>query len=331
MLLNWDASAIDSIFRSIGIESRDPTIVLHFGRLGAERDEIRKRATGEHRLFLVVDESLVLFLAGRPLNQLSALFRCALPYSAAQPYATTSGLVPQELFYGRQRARETIMDQFGACFIYGGRQLGKTALLRQVEKDFESGDRVAKWIDLRVNEIDRAPDLWRVVQHALRPSRVVRRDGEIDPESTRQVESLLRQIREWLAGRDTRRLLLLLDEADDFLSVDANSDFRESSRLKGLMDQTDRRFKVVFAGLHKVVRTVQQANHPLAHLGDPICVGAMTSNGEWKEAQALVREPLQAVGCRFGRDDLSTRILAHTNYYPSLIQLYGAEAHAQAS
>ena len=51
----------------------------------------------------------------------------------------------------------------------------------------------------------------------------------------------------------------------------------------------------------------------------------MTSNGEWKAAQDLVREPLQAIGCRFGRDDLSTRILAHTNYYPSLIQLYGAE------
>ena len=201
MLLNWDASATDSIFRSIGIESRDPTIVLHFGCLGAERNEIRKRATREHRLFLVVDESLVLFLAGRPSNRLSALFRCALPYSAAQPYATTSGLVPQELFYGRQRARETIMDQFGACFIYGGRQLGKTALLRQVEKDFKSDDRVAKWIDLRVNEIDRAPDLWRVVQHALRPSRVVRRDGDIDPESTRQVESLLRQFGNgWPAG-----------------------------------------------------------------------------------------------------------------------------------
>ena len=51
----------------------------------------------------------------------------------------------------------------------------------------------------------------------------------------------------------------------------------------------------------------------------------MTSNGEWKEAQSLVREPLQGVGCRFERDDLSTRILAHTNYYPSLIQLYGDE------
>ena len=325
VLLNEDRFAIDSIFRSVGVEGREPTIVLHFGCLGANRDEIRKRATREHRLFLVVDESLVLFLAARASNRLSALFRCTLPYSAAQPYATTSSLVPQELFYGRRRERETIMDQSGTCFIYGGRQLGKTALLRQVEKEFGSGDRVAKWIDLAVNEIDRAPDVWRVVQRALRPPRVVRGGREIDPENTSRVESLLRQIREWLDGRDTRRLLLLLDEADRFLLLDSENDFRESARLKGLMDETNRRFKVVFAGLHNVLRTTQQANHPLAHLGDPICVGAMTSNGEWKEAQALVREPLQAVGCRFGRDDLSTRILAHTNYYPSLIQLYGDE------
>ena len=325
VLLNTDRSAMDSIFRSIGIEIRDPTIVLHFGCLGAERDEIRKRATREHRLFLVVDESLVLFLAARASNRLSALFGCTLPYSAAQPYATTSGLVPQELFYGRRRERDTIMDQSGACFIYGGRQLGKTALLRQVEKDFGRDDRVAKWIDLKVNEIDRAPDLWRVIQRALRAPRVVRGEGEIDPENPKRVERLLSQIREWLDGRDTRRLLLLLDEADHFLFVDAANDFSVSARLKGLMDETNRRFKVVFAGLHNVLRTTRHANHPLAHLGDPICVGAMTSNGEWKAAQDLVREPLQAVGCRFGRDDLSTRILAHTNYYPSLIQLYGAE------
>lgn len=325
VLLNGDRSEIGSIFRSVGVESPDPTMVLHFGCLGTGRDEIRKRATSDHRLFLVVDESLVLFLAARASNRLSALFRCTLPYSAAQPYATTSSLVPQELFYGRRRERETVMDQSGACFIYGGRQLGKTALLRQVEKDFGSDDRVAKWIDLKVNEIDRAPDVWRVVQRALRPSRVVRADREIDPENKSRVESLLRQIREWLDGRETRRLLLLLDEADHFLLLDSENDFRESARLKGLMDETNRRFKVVFAGLHNVLRTTRHANHPLAHLGDPICVGAMTSNGEWKEAQALVREPLQAAGCRFGRDDLSTRILAHTNYYPSLIQLYGDE------
>ena len=231
---------------------------------------IRKRATREHRLFLVVDESLVLFLAARASNRLSALFGCTLPYSAAQPYATTSGLVPQELFYGRRRERDTIMDQSGACFIYGGRQLGKTALLRQVEKDFGRDDRVAKWIDLKVNEIDRAPDLWRVIQRALlRAPRVVRGDSEIDPENPKRVERLLSQIREWLDGRDTRRLLLLLDEADHFLFVDAANDFSVSARLKGLMDETNRRFKVVFAGLHNVLRTTRHANHPPRAPGRP--------------------------------------------------------------
>ena len=117
----------------------------------------------------------------------------------------------------------------------------------------------------------------------------------------------------------------MLDEADAFLEQDARTEFRESAKLKGLMDETERRFKVVFAGLHNVLRTTRQANHPLAHFGDPIRVGAMLSNGEWRQAQALVREPLQAIGCQFERDELSTRILAQTNYYPSLIQLYGAE------
>ena len=326
VLFSSERAAADSIFRSLGPDGGPPTIVLHFGCLGGSRDELRKRATREHRLFLVVDETLVLFLAGRESGWLSTLFRCTLPYSSAQPYATTSGLVPPELFYGRDLERSAIMDQSGACFLYGGRQLGKTALLRRVEYDFNrSQDHVAKWIDLKVNEIDRAPDIWRVLQRELRRTPVVRRDREIDPESENHVRSLLDEIRRWLDDRGSRRLLLLLDEADHFLDVDERNDFRESDRLKGLMETTNRRFKVVFAGLHNVLRTTRLANHPLAHLGDPIRIGAMLSNGEWKQAQALVREPLQAVGCRFARDDLSTRILAYTNYYPSLIQLYGAE------
>ena len=128
-----------------------------------------------------------------------------------------------------------------------------------------------------------------------------------------------------LRSHRNRRLLLLLDEADDFLAADARTDFRESTRLKGLMDRTDRRLKVVFAGLHNVLRTTERANHPLAHFGVPINVGPLLANGEWMQAQQLVREPLRAVGYGFATGDLSTLILAQTNYYPSLIQLYGAE------
>ena len=332
VLLNWKQPADESIAGFMGNDGGIPTVVLHFGCLGVDRDKLRRRAVQTHRLFLVIDEALVLFLASRPSRRLSAMFRCSLPFTSVEPYATTSGLVPPELFYGREKERRKVMDQSGACFIYGGRQLGKTALLRRVERDFALSHHAhaARWIDLKANEIGyaRAPhDIWLVLQRELRRLDVVDTHSrrELDPQVRQQVESFVESIQRWLDKQADRRLILLLDEADEFLVKDAEKNFRESTRLKGLMDATDRRFKVVFAGLHNVLRTTRQANHPLAHFGDPICIGAMLSNGEWRQAQALVREPLQAVGCLFGNDDLSTRILALTNYYPSLIQLYGAE------
>ena len=330
MLLNWERPADESIYRAIGGEIDYPTVVFHFGCLGAEREKLRMHGIQGHRLFLVVDESLMLFLASRQARRLSALFRCTLPFSATHPYSTTSGLVPPELFYGRERERQAVMDRSGTCFIYGGRQLGKTALLRRVERDFNRSREtyVAKWIDLKVNEIGYARgarDIWSLLQRELRSLCSDAKRRELDPDDRKQVEAFLHWIRRWLDAQAGRRLILLLDEADEFLVQDAESDFRESARLKGLMDDTERRFKVVFAGLHNVLRTTRQANHPLAHLGDPICVGAMLSNGEWKQAHALVQEPLRSVGCGFERDDLDTRILAQTNYYPSLIQLYGTE------
>ena len=88
------------------------------------------------------------------------------------------------------------------------------------------------------------------------------------------------------------------------------------------MERTDRHFKVVFAGLHNVQRTTQQANHPLAHLGDPINVGALSKNGEWHAAFALAAEPLKALGVEFSSVDLVGRILTLCNFYPGLIQQF---------
>ena len=42
----------------------------------AEREKLRVQGIQGHRLFLVVDESLMLFLASRQGRRLSALFRC---------------------------------------------------------------------------------------------------------------------------------------------------------------------------------------------------------------------------------------------------------------
>lgn len=123
----------------------------------------------------------------------------------------------------------------------------------------------------------------------------------------------------------SKRLLLLLDEADKFLEQDGSDAFHQTQRLKNLMEATDRRVKVVFAGLHNVLRMTEQANHPLAHLGDPIEVGPLAKPGESAEARNMIVGPLRASGYELASEQLVMRILAQTNYYPVLIQLYGEE------
>ena len=333
VLLDWGKTARESIPQVMSGAQDGATIVLHFEPLGADRDWLRRWAIDEHRVFLIIDPALVVFLAPGGLERLPALFHCALPFTDVDPYVTTSGLVPPELFFGRAEERQRITDPFGACFIYGGRQLGKTALLRSVERDFHRPDKqqIAKWIDLKAREIGharKAAEIWPLLWRELLQLDVVKRaqlPQEPNPDNVDHIRKLIDTVGDWVAECGNRRLLLLLDEADEFLDADARTDFRESTRLKGLMDRTDRRLKVVFAGLHNVLRTTERANHPLAHFGDPINVGPLLANGEWMQAQQLVREPLRSVGYGFAERDLSTLILAQTNYYPSLVQLYGAE------
>ena len=59
---------------------------------------------------------------------------------------------------------------------------------------------------------------------------------------------------------------MLFDEADNFLAADQARNFEIVSTLRTLMDDTQRRFKTVFTGLHNVQRYEGVPNQPFAHL-----------------------------------------------------------------
>lgn len=186
----------------------------------------------------------------------------------------------------------------GSCFIYGGRQLGKTALLLSVQREFHdaSRGRIAKWIDLKANGV--LPDkVWQIIARTLKDVPEV----TILPSLSNAAapEKLVEAIARWLDANSDRRILLLLDKADQFLEADGNphgGDFVQTRLLKNLMERTERRFKVVFAGLHNVQRISRQQNHPLAHFGEPLCIGPLLDDGELREAYALVERPLFSMG-----------------------------------
>ena len=148
-------SAIRQI-RNLSQGTQNAVIILYLNALtDSERHDIRRLSCSEEMTFLILDEILFEFIARLEGDRFRAFLGCTLPYSYANPYnpVTHTGLsVPLEMFYGRERlALELTTMRNGTSIIFGGRQLGKTALLKRVQEEFTDPDmrRFAWFIDLK--------------------------------------------------------------------------------------------------------------------------------------------------------------------------------------
>lgn len=296
-----------------------PIIVLNLAFMSTDVrrgliDQVRRQ---RRRALCVVDTAAFLYVCGKG-GGLETLMRVTLPFTAVNPYTPfVAGKVPPEMFYGRKHELESVIDPNGTSFIYGGRRLGKSALLRAAEREFAADEsRHAIYVDLKnqgIGEWRPATDVHDVLAREFTDRRII-----TSRRSARSPEELYDELLTWIEADEERRILLLLDEADEFLNADASEGFRIVRRLKELMDRTERRFKPVLAGLHQVQRFQSIPNQPLAHLGQPIAVGPLGP----QYAFNLVATPLEALGYRFESDEAVFRILTNTNYQPSLLQLF---------
>lgn len=303
----------------LGIDSR-AVLVLYLGRLApAPRRRLYETAKRRALAMLVVDETLMLFLIGERDSRLQSMMACTLPYSSVSPYTPfQAGDVPPEMFFGRREMLKELARSDGPCLLYGGRQLGKSALLREVERRVHHPARgeVACVLDIKLVGDPaaglEAAELWPRLRDALRDVEV------LGPRvSTDRAEDLLRHVRDWLVREPHRRLLVMFDEADNFLDADAQSGFHAVTLLRNLMTETQRRFKVVLTGLHNVQRFNGIPNQPLAHFG-----GLQIEPLEPDAAFRLVATPFRHLGYRFEDKAAILRVLSYTNYHPGLVQLF---------
>jgi hypothetical protein len=305
--------------------SERSVLVLYFGTMPTEvRQRVVNRLRGRQaRPVAIVDDAVLAFAASLGRQTFEVTMRATLPFTGVNPYEPDiAGLVPEEMFYGRVVERSEITSETGTSLIYGGRRLGKSALLRAAARRFDSTPGwTAAYVDLSaagIRNSRRAEAVWDLVAARLVGLGVAER-----PSSKRTpghpYERTEQAVRNWLGVSEGRRLLLLLDECDDFFDIDAESDFAETRRLKDLMESTGRRFKVVFAGLHQVTRFASYPNQPLAHLGKPLPIGPLAP----QPAHNLIAKPLTALGWRFESENLINRVLTYCNYIPILLQVFG--------
>jgi len=329
----WDRPGIEVISSQVTSlmqqTENSPSILLYFHYLTPARRDLLLATTHKGGLpILVIDEPVLIHLAREHDTRLKPMFNTTLPYSAVKPYfPAAAGLVPPEVFKGRHKLVRELIDPFGSAIVYGGRQLGKSALLRQVEREVDHPDngQYVIYEDIRLIG-DRASGKPYQTEFRDRLAQALSNKKFLEPQrAPMDLEKLLDHITQQVREKKIR-LLLLLDEADHFLDADAERNFYIITKLKNAMDQTGRQFKIVLAGLHNVQRFQRIANQPLAHLGQPIEIGPL----EPEAALQLLVDPLHAMGFLFGTDphnedtSLVLHILSYTNYHPGLIQLFGS-------
>ena len=312
---------------SMGL-ARECPIILYFGRLTElQRAEWADYCRKNRLTALLVDELMLFFVAGERGVRLRPLILLSMAWGYANPFTPfAAGTVPRELFKGRSQIVDHLLDPSQSGVIYGGRQLGKSAILRAVEREVERRRKelgvqaYVCYLDIRALgsrdvSLSRRPDaLWGMLRNWLHSTRLLQSPPD-DPVAlrTRLVERFKRD--------KSLQIYLLLDEADNFLEADGAADFPILTELKALSDETGRRFKVVLCGLHSVQRYSLLPNQPLAHVGRAMVVGPLDP----KAAIELVREPLFTLGFRFEDETPLYRIFCYTNYHPALIQHFCRE------
>jgi len=272
------------------------------------RLQIASEARRLARTFCLIDDALIAFLCDRD-RVIRDLFGCGIPFAAASPYVVTPGSIPVEAFFGRDAELTNIGSRDGSCIVYGGRQLGKSVLLDHIEQRgrINSRDRIAVRLDCQ--DVTERRELFELIEKKL----------PINPADGRQ--GILESIEQWIRGNPERSVLLMLDETNQFVRADAERDFDVLLEFRNLMERTNRRFKVVLSGQNNVLRLTQTPNTPLAHFGRPICIGPL-KGADYKAARDLVAEPLAAVGYTFADEQLVSRILVETQFYPKLVQMF---------
>ncbi len=306
------------------LDQDEPAFIVITSRLDAgRRRELASRLRGAGQPAVLIDETLLAFVATRRETRLEVIFACGLPYGRVEPYLTDATVLPPEMFFGREDEIRTIMRRSSdGCLVYGGRQLGKSALLSHVESTRHNPSEGQIVVRDQVTDLglpnDPAKNIWARLHAKLSLT-----PGIVRQESRRDRDQIADNIKLWLSQDTRRRIIALFDETDEFMSAESTTGFREITKLKDLMESTDRAFKVVFAGLHNVQRLHNVSNSPLAHLGEPIVIGPLNRTLEDKRAaHELVVAPMRSAGFRYETEETPDKILAFANDYPSLVQEY---------
>ena len=217
--------------------------------------------------------------------------------TTVSPYQTKGGVEKASVFFGRDKILTHILSRdLANYFLVGGRQLGKSSLLKAIEWRLRADTKVAcRYVSLSGEEA------FEALAHALgipwngNEAAVLSQMGDVPPGTTR---------------------LLLLDEVDRFVEADAATGFKTLHRFRNPSETGKCRF--ILAGFWSLFEEVSlNYQSPIKNFGEVISLGAL----EPEACRRLATEPMAAMNLSFASADLVDRLVAVTGGRANLIAI----------
>ena len=216
-----------------------PLIICYFGTLSVtERLELATSWTDATRRPAIIIDDAVLAWAASRTDPFPAVMRVTLPFTATAPFSPVkTANVPVEMFYGRDIDERRILDPQGPSIIYGGRGMGKSALLSVIQRRSQRANAEnlkVIWLEMdRSREFDTPEFIWTKLADELARQSVTstaRNQAQMKPQKRCE-----RVLNDWLTANPGGRVLILVDEADAFFAADSRREFHVTSELFALV------------------------------------------------------------------------------------------------
>ena len=308
------------------LDITSPTFILSRANLSLAK---RVKMSGQAPV-LLIDDNLIAYMALHPEDRSRRMMEIATLTFHTLPYSAEGTFVPREMFFGRQRELISLRAVDKLAILYGGRRLGKSSLLAQIDREENTragGMAIYIPMDQDYSGDDHVLFAWKKIAGALASRSVI--------------EAIDRQEMDWRKIRDAiehqlmaesqkvRSCYLLFDEADVMMGHELELAADQTGFIRSLQQTAETvatnkfHLRYVIAGLHNLARMTTESNSALGK-AEIIAIEPFSSVDDIMRGVELVTKPMAALGFFFGEgcEDLPLRILSLCNFYPAFIQIY---------
>ena len=248
-----------------------------------------------------------------PSEELLASLRRQVPLAFLSPYEVSASVTGSQ-FFGRDYELKTILSHPDASYtIVGTRRLGKTSLLKEVQRRMEIADPSEKrylYVDCMAFNSKEA-FYNHVIEH-LYP-REYNRLSRMGASYTDHFGHFMKRMKAMYGAG----IVFFLDEIDHLLAWDRPANYELVKTMRACFQNGHCRF--LFAGFREAQRELATPDSPFNSFGTPLYL----SNFTMEQAAELVSTPMNALGVKLvGRHQLVNRIYRETNGHPNFLQHY---------